>query len=212
MIWFCIICLSRIARMHYLRDIVILILLVYTRTSILYEFSLFLLCFTNCIILLNFYTCYITLAFLGEYAKNETNSLFFFFFLRAARCYWRARERENCKHRPGRPSLHPRFSPPRVFSTGYRTSTRQPPSYGITWDTRPGASSNYRGFRLPFCSNLRPMSPIPFLTKVSNDRRPRVQLTGRFYFWMNKTRASEYFRHISIITLLLVVRHLNQFN
>lgn len=134
-----------------------------------------------------------------------------FFFLRAARCYRRARERENCKHRPGRPSLHPRFSPPRVFSTGYRTSTRQPPSYGITWDTRPGASSNYRGFRLLFCSNLRPMSPVPFLTKVSNGRHPRVQLTGRFYFWMNKTRASEYFRHISIITLLLVVHYLNQF-
>lgn len=64
------------------------------------------------------------LVLLGEYSEYKTN--FLFSFLRHPRPLPEGtRERVNRGHRPGRP-LHPRFSPPRVSSAGYRTSARQP--------------------------------------------------------------------------------------
>lgn len=71
------------------------------------------------------YTSVRRLVLLGEYSEYKTNFLFFFLRHPLDRCCRRIRERVNRGHRPGRP-LHPRFSPPRVSSAGYRTSARQP--------------------------------------------------------------------------------------
>lgn len=129
-------------------------------------------CFTDSIISLNFHMLYN--AFFGEYAKNETNSLFFFLSLSSVLAYRRARERENCKHRPGRPSP---------------TSAILSPKGVLDWlsnvDTTTAELRNHvrhSTWSLIELSGISPAllwqpcarCPTPFRTKVSDSCRPCV--------------------------------------
>lgn len=69
----------------------------YTRTSLLFHFA-------NSCISLSFYMLYNVCVLRGICQERNKFSLLFFFPPATRARYRRARERENCKHRPGRPS------------------------------------------------------------------------------------------------------------